>query len=276
MHLPPNLITLWLRGDVTAPAPADAADAARVLEQAESLARAGHRIEVWTRRCDDHPETDVLPSGVQLRRFPVGDCGCVRTQTPGEYTAEFLARATDHLAHMNGHTPMLVTHHWDAGLAGRMLAARFGLNHVHVPHALATEESPRPAAARLSSPKSDAQACRDLARRTREEREACRAATSVIAANPAQREALLAPPYNVPAKKSFIAPPDAAADATTDDNARAPLVTQTASAAAAAFDVDWSQFLRPTTLGVATVRDHRPLGVESRLLKLAACDDVYL
>lgn len=262
-HLPPNLITLWLRGDVTAPAPADAPDAARVLDQAESLARAGHRIEVWTRRCDDQPESDILPTGLRLRRFPAGDCGCVRPQTPAEYTAEFLARATDHLAGMNGHTPMLVTHHWDAGLAGRVLAARFGLTHVHVPHTLATEEFPRPL--------TDAQSSRDLARRTREEREACRSATSVIAATPRQRDALLAAPYNVPARKIFIAPPDVA-PAPGD----APTAAQTASAPTTNFDVEWSQFLRPTTVGLPIFRDHRPVGVESRLLKLAACDDVYL
>jgi mannosylfructose-phosphate synthase len=273
MHtFPPNLITIWLRGDVTAPSPADAPDAAHVLDQAEALARAGHRIELWTRQCDDHPESDLLPSGVRLRRFPAGDCGCVRPPTPAEYTAEFVARASDHLTRMGSHRPMLVTHHWDAGLVGRLLAARFALTHVHVPHALATDEHPRPLAG--------AQACRDLARRTREEREACRTATTVIAANPSQRNALLAPPYSVPANKIFIAPPPDDAPTPLDPQTVPATATATATAAAAAaaastFDVGWSQVLRPTTLGADSFRD-RPLGVESRLLKLAARNDVYL
>jgi len=245
------------------PAPL-ARQAARVLDRTEALARAGHRVELWTRQCDaDSAETELLPTGVRVRRFPSGDCGSVRAQTPAEYVAEFLARATDRLARTPAHTPLLVSHYWDAGLAARMLAARFALTHIHVPHTLATEEPPRA--------DDDVLAARELTRRTHEEREACRTATSVIATTRAQRKTLLAPPYAVPANKIFLAPP-------ADNDAHTPLdpLRSPATAAAAAFDVEWSQFPRPTTLGVASFRDQRPLGVESRLLKLAASDDSYL
>lgn len=258
-HLPPNVIVIWIRGDVTAPNldTPRSLQAARVLDKTESLVRAGHRVELWTRQCDvDAAETELLPTGVRVRRFPSGDCGSVRAQTPAEYVAEFLARAADRLARTPAHAPLLVSHYWDAGLAGRMLAARFALNHIHVPHTLATEEPPRVT--------DDALAARELTRRTHEEREACRTATSVIATTRAQRKTLLAPPYAVPANKIFLAPP---AD---DALAIAPVNT-----AAVDLDTDWSTLLRPTTLGIPTL-NNRPLGVESRLLKLAASDDSYL
>ena len=177
--------------------------------------------------------------------------------SPAEYVAEFLARAIDRLALTPTHAPLLVSHYWDAGLAGRMLAARFALNHIHVPHTLATEEPPRATA-------NDALAARELTRRTHEEREACRTATTVIATTRAQRKTLLAPPYAVPANKIFLAPP---AD---DASAIAPVSTATVD-----FNTDWSTLLRPTTLGIPSL-NNRPLGVESRLLKLAASDDSYL
>jgi mannosylfructose-phosphate synthase len=244
----PKLIMIWIRGDVTAAgaAPADAAQQAeRVLEQSRALVRLGYEVELWTRRCADRPETEVLARGVPVRRFACGDCGCVREPTPCEYVAEFVTAAAEVLAPLPPAGVMLVSHSWDAGIAAKLLAARFGVAHVHVPHALGVEEHPAIA--------DDAPAARDLTRRVREERETCRAASRVIASTPAQRDLLVGPTYGVPPTRVVVAPLPV----------RTPAPAP-ATRATTLRDLAPLAFAPAADLHLSTPYE-RPLGVESRL-----------
>lgn len=188
-----KVIMMWIRGDVTTAVTEDGApwvdQPARVIEHARELADRGCDVEVWTRLCGDGPQALRLFGRVDVRRFPCGDCGSVRQPTPCEYIEEFIHRAADRLVEIAPSLPTLVGHSWDAGVAARHLALRFGLPFVFVPHVLGVEEHPILPA--------DGPAARELSRRIREERETCRAASRVVALTAEQRELLLADPYAV-------------------------------------------------------------------------------
>ena len=245
------IIALWIRGDVTAPAtqsPHDAALAHRVLRQCVDLARIGRPVEIWTRQCGDRGETELHAQCVTVHRVPCADCGSVRRQLPGEYVAEFVARAAERLARRPIDHTTLVSHYWDAGIAGKLLAVRFGLAHVHVPHALVVEDPETMGA--------DGPGVRELARRMREERETCRAASRVIATSPAQRDLLLVDPYALAPAKVVLVQID-------------PLPPADTSPRPSPGGLDVSPLLRRSHL----TPYGRPPGVESRLLNLASTDE---
>ena len=188
-----KVILVWIRGDVTAAVAEDGApwvdQPARVVEHARELAERGCDVEIWTRLCGDGRQAVRILGRVEVRRFACGDCGSVRRPSPCEYVSEFVSRAGERLAELAGSIPTLVGHSWDAGIAVRQLAVRFGLPMVFVPHVLGLEEHP--------VPPGDGTAARELARRVREERETCRAASRVVARTVEQREMLIAEPYAV-------------------------------------------------------------------------------
>ena len=188
-----KVILVWIRGDVTAAVAEDGAPWAdqpgRVIEHARELAERGCDVEVWTCLCGDGPQAVRLLGRVEVRRFPCGDCGSVRRPTTCEYVSEFVNRAGERLAQLAGSIPTLVGHSWDAGIAARQLAVRFGLPLVFVPHVLGVEERPAPPADGLTA--------RELGRRVREERETCRAASRVVARTVEQRELLVGEAYGV-------------------------------------------------------------------------------
>jgi mannosylfructose-phosphate synthase len=173
----------------------------------------------------------------------------VRVLTPCEYIAEWVARATEHLAPLPADDTVLVTHFWDAGIAGRRLATRFGATHVHVPHELAFEEYPTQPA--------DGPAARNLVRRAHEERDVCRTAARVIATTPNQPELLTGPVYRLPAGKVDLLPDPPAAQDFID------AVTSTRSAHD---PFEPSPLTRCADYGPVISRLHdRPQGVEGRL-----------
>jgi hypothetical protein len=188
-----KVIVMWVRGDVTAAVAEDgvawAGQRARVIEHARELAERGCDVEVWTRLCGEGPQALRLFGRVEVRRFACGDCGSVHEPAPGEYVSEFVERAAERLAGLAPSIPTLVGHFWDAGIAARHLAVRFGLPLVFVPHVLGLEGRPP-----LGG---DGPAAREMARRVREERETCRAASRVVAVSTEQREVLMGEPYGV-------------------------------------------------------------------------------
>jgi hypothetical protein len=190
-----KVIMIWIRSDLTAARTVEdvaswADQPTRVLEHARELAQRGADVEVWTRRCGDGPQAVRLAGGERVLRFPCGDCGSVREPTPCEYVGEFVGRVTERLEELAPSMPTLVGHFWDAGVAARTLAVRFGLPFVFVPHVLGLEEQ--------GGLPADGPAARELSRRVREERETCRGASRVVALTPRQRELLLGEPYAVP------------------------------------------------------------------------------
>ena len=171
-------------------------------EVAGSLAALGHRVEVWTARCPDESEAERLGSGVLIRRFR-GRCDYVAPRVrPCGWVSEFVAHAADRLADEPTVASTLVTHNWEAGVAGRALARRFRLAQVHVPHALTgggAEHEGRDGTG--TDP-----GCAEI-RRMEEERETCREAWRVVATSARHRESLIAEPLHVPMDRVVVVPP---------------------------------------------------------------------
>jgi hypothetical protein len=242
----------------TAPEPGQPATDARVgcvMSLAASLAGLGNVVEVWDVRAHGQPETEVVHGGVLVRRF-AGDPGLIPKVRPCAWIPGWVADAAAQLSRMPYARVTLVTHGWEAGVAGRRLAEHFALRLVHVPHSLALCEGGHAA---MDHPS-------DLtgvvcSRQLEEEREVCRAASRVLALTSVQRDFLVgAEGYRVPAEKVTFIPLDSskwsAAAAGRFLDALSPMTPgTTGSRAPAAADTGargWSSVaLRETALRIA-------------------------
>jgi hypothetical protein len=167
-----------------------------VQDLSASLVALGHEVEIWTVQCDDQPPTEKAQTGVLIRRFPGQRDYLVPRVRPCGWVAEWVACASAHLVKAPGVVATLVTHGWEAGIAGRSLADRFGFAQIHVPHALqdlsedVNEQSPS-----------------SFTWQVDEDRQTCRAASAVVATTAAQRDVLVDEHYAAPADRVVIVPP---------------------------------------------------------------------
>jgi hypothetical protein len=158
-----------------------------------SLVALGHEVEIWTVQCDDQPQTVKTQDGVLIRRFPGQRDYLVPRVRPCGWVAEWVACASAHLVKAPGVVATLVTHGWEAGVAGRSLADRFGFAQIHVPHALEDQGNDQ-------SPSS-------LTWQVDEDRQSCRAASAVVATTAIQRDVLVDEQYAAPADRVVIVLP---------------------------------------------------------------------
>jgi hypothetical protein len=150
----------------------DAPDAggqgAALRDVALSLARHGHEVEVWTVQSGDERPTQLGVDGLFVRRFRGRDAHLVPSSRPCWWVAEWVTCATAHLMTAPEDAAIdatLVTFGAEAGVAGRLLALRFGFDLIHVPDSA-------PPSAEFSS------------RLAHEDEETCRVASAVVPAGP--------------------------------------------------------------------------------------------
>ncbi len=170
----------------------------------QALVGLGHEVEIWTVRGggDDQPAAEQREAAPIIRRFPGQRENLVPRVRPCGWVSEWVACATAHLERAPGVVATLVTHHWEAGVAGRSLAERFGLAQVHVPHVPQVEELDDGPCARP-----EAQNPATIAWQVDEDRETCQVASAVIATSASQRDVLLAEPYCAPAARVAVVDP---------------------------------------------------------------------
>jgi mannosylfructose-phosphate synthase len=107
-----------------------------VLELSRKFAQLGYKVDIWTRRFLDQPETEPVDADVRILRVPCGGLDFI----PKEFLYKSLPEWSEHaLRYIRRHRldyQFINSHYWDAGLAGQYLAGVLGIPHVHTPHSL--------------------------------------------------------------------------------------------------------------------------------------------
>jgi D-inositol-3-phosphate glycosyltransferase len=164
-----------------------------------SIRTLGHTVEVWGLRTGGQLEAEIAEGGVLIRRFAGGQ-GLIPKVRPCSWVPGWVANAAAHLARAPKSGSVLVSHGWESGVAGKLLADRFGLPLVHVPHELSLGDADQVA----DEASVDCHAAASY-RQLEDEREICRAACKVLARDAAQRDLLVRKDgYAVPAPRVAI------------------------------------------------------------------------
>lgn len=136
----PRIAMVSTHGYVAANSPLGAADTGGqvvyVLELAKKLGQLGYDVDVWTRRFEDQPETDIVNGRVRVLRVPCGGKKFIPKEYLSEHLMEWGENALRFIKKHKLRYQFINSHYWDAGIAGQRLADAMNIPHVHTPHSL--------------------------------------------------------------------------------------------------------------------------------------------
>jgi mannosylfructose-phosphate synthase len=136
----PRIAMVSTHGYVAANPPLGAADTGGqvvyVLELAKKLAQLGYDVDVWTRRFEDQPETDIMNGRVRVLRAPCGGKEFIPKEYLHEHLMEWCENALRFIKRHKLKYQFINSHYWDAGVAGQRLSEALDVPHVHTPHSL--------------------------------------------------------------------------------------------------------------------------------------------
>lgn len=113
-----------------------------VLEQSLALARAGHTVEIFTRRADpDAPETVEMAERVRLHHLPGGPPSPLAKSDMERAIPPFAAALREHLLSADRAPDLIHSHHWFSGVAALPTAHELHVPHVQSFHSVAAPES---------------------------------------------------------------------------------------------------------------------------------------
>ncbi|MBB5831854.1 glycosyltransferase [Brachybacterium aquaticum] len=113
-----------------------------VLEQSLALARAGHQVDLFTRRSDpDAPDLVEVTEGVRLFHLDAGPAAPVAKPDMDATIRPFREELRAPLA--EGGYDLVHSHHWFSGVAALPLARELGVPHLQSFHSVAAPEGSR-------------------------------------------------------------------------------------------------------------------------------------
>jgi len=104
-----------------------------VTELAKQLGELGYRVDLVTRGFDDQPEVDRVTDEVRVWRIPFGGPDFIRKEDMHDHLDEFVKHF---LERRRPKYEAVLSHYWDAGWVGQILADEFLIPHIHTPHSL--------------------------------------------------------------------------------------------------------------------------------------------
>lgn len=136
----PRIAMVSTHGYVAANPPLGAADTGGqvvyVLELSKKLAQLGFDVDIWTRRFEDQPESDIVNAHVRVVRVPCGGPDFIPKEYLHEHLMEWCENALRLIRKKRLHYHFINSHYWDAGVAGQRLSEGLNVPHVHTPHSL--------------------------------------------------------------------------------------------------------------------------------------------
>lgn len=136
----PRIAMVSTHGYVAANPPLGAADTGGqvvyVLELAKKLAQLGYNVDIWTRRFEDQPATDVINSRVRVIRARCGGDKFISKEYLHEDLMEWNENALRYIKKNRLNYQFINSHYWDAGIAGQRLSEALKVPHIHTPHSL--------------------------------------------------------------------------------------------------------------------------------------------
>lgn len=137
-----RIMMISTHGYVAAEAPLGAPDTGGqvvyVLELSKKLAQFGYKVDIWTRRFEEQPETEEVDENVRIIRVPCGGKDFIPKEYLYEKIPEWAKNALGFMKKNRLSYSFVNSHYWDAGLAGHMLSEKLDIPHVHTPHSIGT------------------------------------------------------------------------------------------------------------------------------------------
>ncbi len=109
-----------------------------VLELAKKLGQFGYKVDIWTRRFEDQPETDEVDENVRVIRVPCGGNEFIPKEYLYHKIPSWVKNTIKYIRKNDLQYSFVNSHYWDAGLAGHMIGENLDIPHVHTPHSIGT------------------------------------------------------------------------------------------------------------------------------------------
>jgi len=203
----PRIAMVSTHGYVSATPPLGAMDTGGqvvyVIELSKKLAQLGYDVDIWTRRFEDLPETDVVDAHVRVVRVPSGGRAFIRKEILHREAPEWTAHALRRIAEEGLRYEFVNSHYWDGGVAGEGLASALAIPHVHTPHSLGIWKRREMEG---ESAQSDSTPDYNFDERIGREAALYRSCDMLIATTPQQVEMIVAD-YGIDAEKVTMIPP---------------------------------------------------------------------
>ncbi len=173
-----------------------------VLELSKSLARLGYQVDILTRQFEDQPAQETVSERCRVLRFPCGGKDFIAKETLWEHIPQWVEKAHSYTRNKRLTYNAIISHYWDAGLAGQALANRLSIKHLHVPHSIGAWKRDN-----MDGDPDENERKYNFKRRIREEKVIYDECDALIATTPQQREILAASDYDAPRDKIYVIPP---------------------------------------------------------------------
>lgn len=176
-----------------------------VLELSKQLARLGYKVDIWTRRFGDQPETEPVDDNVTIIRVPCGGDDFIPKEQLYQTIPEWVENALRMIKKQALSYYFINSHYWDAGIAGQSLSNALDIPHLHTPHSLGSwKKRQMEDAAPEDKEKLEAQFNFNV--RVRHEQRIFQECDMVIATTPPQSD-LIVEDYSVAHAKVRMIPP---------------------------------------------------------------------
>lgn len=107
-----------------------------VLELSRKLAQLGYKVDIWTRRFEGQPATEVVDDNVRIIRMKCGGDDFIPKEYLYRKLPEWTENALRYIKSKRLKYEFINSHYWDAGLAGQHLAEVLEVPHIHTPHSI--------------------------------------------------------------------------------------------------------------------------------------------
>lgn len=115
-----------------------------VLEQSRALARAGHQVDLFTRRSDpDAPDVVDVADGLRVHHLTAGPAAPLAKSAMEQAIRPFRDQLRERLTLSADHAPqwdLIHSHHWFSGVAALPVARELGLHHLQSFHSVAAPQ----------------------------------------------------------------------------------------------------------------------------------------
>lgn len=173
-----------------------------VLELSKSLARLGYQVDILTRQFEDQPKQEQVDERCRILRFPCGGKDFIPKEFLFEHIPQWCENVRKFVRSKKLRYHSILTHYWDAGLAGINLAEKLKIPHLFVPHSIGAWKRDN-----MDGDDAYNEKVYNFKRRIREEKIIFDECDGVVATTPQQKEILEAGEYDVPPEKVHVIPP---------------------------------------------------------------------
>lgn len=107
-----------------------------VLELSKALAACGFKVDILTRGFEDQKDREEVAKNVEIVRVKYAGPQFIPKEKLANHTSELMTKFFEQADRRHDEYRVVLSHYWDAGVAGTAVSRRLGIPHGHIPHSL--------------------------------------------------------------------------------------------------------------------------------------------